>query len=242
MNFGYSFSGGAPVIKKFRVASASTANAGGYVSANVAGGTGVVLGVTTTVVLQVGHTLDAATGSATPTTDSGPVTSVVINPDAVYRMLIVKGATGGQVDVLTESAGGSKIANTITTGETAPNSPGMDEGTIVCISGANKGQTRKITSVAATIATNIEGWVSNNAIGDIFMLLPWQPGDGPVANVNLTTDLASARADIVVATGANMRPVELFIDQGSTFQARNRSYLFARFNDSIWSQIVTVDT
>lgn len=242
MKFGYSYSGGAPVIKKYRVASGSSAVAGGYVSAAAANGTGVVKGLTTTVVLQVGHTLDAATGSATPTADTTALTSCVINPDAVYVMPIVKGATGGQIDILTESAGGSKIANVITTGETAPNSPSMDEGTIVCISGANKGQMRKITSVGATTATNIEGWVNNNAIGDIFILLPWSPADGAVANVNLTTDLASARADIAVGTGANMRPVELFIDQASVALARNGSLLYAAFNDSIFNQIVTVDT
>ncbi len=242
MNFGYSYSGGAPVIKKFRVASGSTANAGGYVSAAVAGGSGVVLGLVTTVVLQVGHTLDAATGSTTPTADGTAVTSVVVNPDAVYRLLIVKGATGGQLDVLTESAGGSKTVNTITVGETAPNSPSMDEGTIVAISGVNKGQVRKITSVAATTATTVEGWVTANAIGDIHLILPFTPGDGPTANVQLTTDLTAARADIAVGTGANMRPCDLLVDQGTLSAARNQSIVLARFNDLIWNQIVTVDT
>ena len=168
-----------------------------------------------------------------PAADITAVTSVVINPDAVYRMLAVKGATGGQLDVLTESAGGSKTANTITTGETAPNSPSMDEGTIVCISGANKGQTRKITSVAATVATIIEGWVNLNAIGDVFLMLPWTPGDDAANNVNLTTDLASARADIAVGTGADMRPMDLIVDQSSIEASRNRSYVLAMFDDML---------
>lgn len=241
MNFGYSFSGGAPVVKKYRVASGSSAVAGGYVSAAVANGSGVVKGLVTTVVLQVGSTLDAATGSTAPTADGNAVTSVIVNPDAVYRLLIVKGATGGQVDVLTESTGGSKTANTITTGETAPNSPSMDEGTITCISGVNLGTRRKITSVSATVATITEGWVTANVAGDVFMLLPWCPEDGPNANIQLTTDLTSARADIASGTGANMRPVELDIKYSSTAEARNGSYVLARFNDSIFSQIVTVD-
>lgn len=236
MNFGYSFSGGAPVIKKYRVASGSTANAGGYVTVAVAGGSGVVLGLVTTVADQVGSTLDAATGSTAPTSDTAAVTSVVVNPDAVYRLLVVKGATGGQIDILTESAGGSKTVNTITAGETAPNSPSMDEGTIVCISGANKGQTRKITSVAATTATITEGWVNNNATSDVFILLPWTPADVAGNNVQLTTDLASARADIVVGTGADMRPVELIVDQATVTLARNSSYLLAMFDDHIYRQ------
>lgn len=236
MNFGYSLSGGAPVLKKYRVASGSTANAGGYVTNSVANGSGVVLGLVTTVANQVGCTLDAATGSTTPTSDSTPVTSVIINGDAVYRLLIVKGATGGQIDILTESAGGSKTANTITTGETAPNSPEMDEGTIVCVSGANKGQTRKLTSTSATVATTTEGWVNANVAGDISILLPWTPGDVAANNVNLTTDLAQARADIAVGTGADMRPVELLVDQGDVTNARNASYLLAMFDDLIWYQ------
>lgn len=233
MNFAYSFSGGAPVIKKYRVASGSTANAGGYVSEIVAGGSGVVLGTTTTVANVVGHTLDAATGSTAPSSDTTPVTSVVINPDAVYRLLIVKGATGGQIDILTESAGGSKTVNTITTGETAPNSPTMDEGTIVCISGANKGQIRKITSVGATAATTVEGWINNNASGDIMILLPWTPADTAANNINLTTDLTAARADIAVGTGADMRTIELSIDNSDVFNARNRSLVLAMFDDML---------
>ena len=117
MNFGYSLSGGAPVIKKFRVASASSANAGGYVTGMVANGSGVVLGLATTAADQVGSSLDAATGATAPTSDTAAVTSVIVNNDAVYKLLIVKGATGGQLDILTESAGGSKTANTITTAE-----------------------------------------------------------------------------------------------------------------------------
>lgn len=228
-------------MKKYRVASGSTANANGYVTAAVDGGTGVVLGVTTTVVLHVGSTIDAATGSATPTSDTGPVTTVIINPGAVYRMLLVKGATGGALDLLTESGGGSKIANTITTGETAPNSPDMNEGIIACISGANKGQVRKITSVSATIATNIEGWVNNNAIGDLFIMAGTFPGDGPLAAVNLTTNLANHRADITGATGVEMRVVEYQFDFSDVTNARNGSYSFARFGDSIWTQIATVE-
>lgn len=243
MNLAYTFSGGAPVIKKYRVGSGSTANAGGYVSSAVANGSGVVLGLTTSVVSQVGHTLDAATGSTTPTSDSTPVTSVVVNPDAVYRMLIVKGATGGQLDILTESAGGSKTANTITTGETAPNSPESDEGTIVCIAGANKGQMRKITSTSATVATVTEGWVNNNASGDVFLLLPWElSGPAGANNINLTTNLANARQDVAVGTGALFRPVEFQIDMADVESARNRSYILAMFGDIIWNHFVTVDT
>ncbi len=236
MNFAYSLSGGAPVIKKYRVATASSAVAGGYVTGIVANGSGVVLGLATTVIDQVGHTLDAATGAVTPTSDTAAVTSVVVNNDAVYKFLIVKGATGGQLDVLTESVGGSRTVNTITTAETAPNSPEMDEGTIVCISGVNKGQVRKITSTAATTATTVEGWVNLNAIGDMFLLLPFTPADIVSDNINLTTDLTAARADVAYGTGADFRVIELQVDQGSTYTARNQSLVFGMFDDLLWRE------
>jgi hypothetical protein len=236
MNVAYTLSGGAPVIKKYRVASGSTAKAGGYVTNAAAGGSGVVLGLATTAANQVGSTLDAATGSTTPTSDATALTSVVINPDAVYKLVVVKGATGGQLDILTESSGGSKTANTITTGETAPNSPEMDEGTIICMTGANKGQVRKITSTSSTVATITEGWVNNNVAGDQFIMVPFTPGDNAANNVNLTTDLASARQDIAVGTGADMRTVELIIDQGSLTLARNGGiWVLAMFDDMIYN-------
>ncbi len=223
------------MTKKYRVASASSSNAGGYATGIAADGTGIVLGLTTTVADQVGSTLDAATGSASPTSDLSAVTRVIISP-VVYKLLAVKGATGGQLDVLTESVGGSKLTNTMTTGETAPNGPEMDEGTIACVSGANKGQIRKITSTGATTATIIEGWVNNNAIGDVFILLPWTPADIVADNINLTTNLNNARADISLGTGADMRVVDLFVDMSSVANARNQSYVYAMFDDLIWRE------
>ena len=48
MNHAYNISGGAPVVKKYRVASGSSTNqvAGGYVTVATSGVTGVVLGIT----------------------------------------------------------------------------------------------------------------------------------------------------------------------------------------------------
>lgn len=236
MNFAYDLSGaGVPIMKKYRVGSGSSAKAAGYMTGPTAGVSGLVLGTATSTANAVGSSLDAATGSTTPTSDATALTTVIINPGAVYRLLIVKGATGGQLDVITESSGGSKTANTITGAEQAPNSPEMDEGTIVCVAGANKGQVRKITSTAATVATITEGWVNNNAVGDQFIMVPFMPTDVAGNNVNLTTSLAQARQDIAVGTGADMRHVELVFDLASVATARNNSYLFATFDDQIFN-------
>jgi hypothetical protein len=55
-------------------------------------------------------------------------------------------------------------------------------------------------------------------------------------NVQLTTDLTAARADIAVGTGADFRPVELFVDQGSVTHARNGSYVYFVMDDHIYGR------
>jgi hypothetical protein len=226
--------GGTPVIKKFRVASGSTANAGGYVTQTAAGGSGVVLGLTTTITAQVGSTLDAATGSTTPTSDSTAITSVIINPLAVYRMLVVEGATGGACDYGAEQTGASKVTHAFaSSGAGAINSVDYDEGTIVCISGANRGQVRKITSTDTAAVTITEGWVNNHAAGDTFLVVPWGLMDVAGDNINLTTNLANARMDIAVGTGADFKVIELQVDVSSLEAARNQSYVFASLAEAV---------
>jgi hypothetical protein len=226
--------GGSPVIKKFRVASGSTANAGGYVTQAEDGGSGVVLGLTTTITAQVGSTLDAATGSTAPTSDSGPVTSVIINPLAVYRMLIVEGATGGACDYGAEQTGASKTVHAFAaSGAGAINSVDYDEGTIVCISGANRGQVRKITSTGSAAVTITEGWVNNHAAGDTFLVVPWGIMDVVGDNINLTTNLNNARMDIAKGTGADFKIIELQVDVSSLENARNASYVFASMAEAV---------
>jgi hypothetical protein len=210
------------------------ATAGVPVVVAAANGAGLALATSTAITDGVGVTVDTATYSTTPAAGAEGVVSVIINPDAVFRIRLNDGATAGtQLDYITESAGGSKTANTITTGNDAPNSPEMDEGTIVCVTGANAGQSRKITSTSATVATVTVGWYNNNASGDTFILVPFHPLDVAADNVNLTSNLAEARQDIAVGTGADLRVMDLVFDLASLEAARNNSYVFAVLDDHV---------
>lgn len=232
MNHAYNLSGSAPVLKKYRVATGSSTNqiAGTYVTVAAANGSGVVIGLTTTVTEQVGHNLDAATGSTAPTADANALTTVLINPDAVYRLRMCGGATSGTaLSTSTEQTGGSKTVHAFhATTDPDPNSPSMDEGTIFSVSGANMGQVRKITSVGANACTTTEGWVTANSAGDVFVVIPWTIGDTAGDNINLTSNLLEARQDIAVGTGADFRPIELQIDFSSQVNALRNSFVFAQ--------------
>lgn len=236
MNFGYTLDGSTIIKKRYRVGSGVTFSAAGVPALNIAATTsGLAIGTTTSAANAVGVSLDTATGTTTPTSDAQTLLSVIVNPLAVYKLRICGSATAGtQALIMTESAGGSKTANTITTGDAAPNSPTMDEGTIACVYGANLGQVRKVTSVSATVATITEGWVNNNASGDVFIVVPWTPVDVAGNNIQLTTNLTEADQSIAVGTGAEFRIVELEFDFGGVEAARRNSFVYGMFDDHIF--------
>lgn len=236
MNLAYLLSGGAPVIKRYKSASTFT-TAGGYATVTAADGAGVVLGLATTAADQVGLTLDTTTYSATQG-DAEAVVSVLVNPDAVLRIRMGRTATAGtQLQVTTNSAAetaGTVI--TITTGDDAPNNTEKDEGTIACVSGANRGQSRKITSTSATAYTVTVPFLNDIASGDQFIAVPWTPADVAGDNINLTTTLTEGRQDIAVGTGADLRIFDLEFDFSSVTDARRKSYVYALFDDHLYRE------
>jgi hypothetical protein len=231
MNYGYDLTGGAPVIKRYRI-SETLADPGVYVTVTTAGLTGVVKGVATTVVDQLGVTVSTATYSTTQGSVSSGV-DLILNPLAVYRLLMSGGATEGTALTLTTASAAASNGLSVTktgasgAGDPDPNSPTMDEGTIVCVSGANLGQVRKITSVSATVATVIDPFAAI-AVGDQFILVPWTPGDTAADNIQTTTLITQARQDIAVGTGADLRPIELEFDVSTVSNAQRNSYVYAR--------------
>jgi len=235
MKLAYLLNSGAPLILRYKVAS-TFATAGGYATNAIGSGAGVVLGLVTTAADQVGSNLDTATYSTTQG-DAEGVVSILISPDAVYQIRMGRSATAGTaLQVTTNSAAetaGTII--TITTGDDAPNSPEKDEGTIACISGANLGQSRKITTTgSATAYTVLVPFENDIAAGDQFLAVPWTPADVAGNNVQLTTNLTEARQDIAVGTGADLRIVELKFDFSSVTHARNHSHVYAKFDDPIY--------
>lgn len=219
MEVAYLLNGGAPRIKKYPVA-ATMANVGALTAASTAGEAGIALATTTSAADAIGPTLDTATyvtAQQTDGTSAERLVTVVINPDAVYRMLISGGATDGtaltQYDVTTASAAGTAV----TTGDDF-SSPQMDEGVIWGYSGANAGQKRKITSTSTTAATVTVAFDQDTVVGDNFLVAPYWFFQ--TSTIQLTTNLTQADGSIAVGTGGEFTVVDLLLrdqtDSGTT--------------------------
>lgn len=236
MNFAWDEIGGQTVMRRMKI-SATFATAGIYATVTADGGAGIVVGLRTTATSQVGVTVDTGTYSTTQGDAEGRV-QVITNPYAVYRLLMVGDEASAQLTLTTNSAadtGGTVV--TITTGDPAPNSPTMDEGTAVCVAGANLGQTRKITSVAATTATVTVPFLNDLvATTDQFILVPWTPDDTAGDNINLSLNFSNAQQNVGVGTGADMRPLALEFDVSSVANARQKSSVFANLVSHILTQ------
>jgi len=211
MEFVGSFSGGPPVLKKFQIGEAMATN-GVPVVVGGAGNEGVALAATTTASDLVGVTakIQATLLTAQQTDNSDParLVTVVVNPDAMYRARLSGGATSGTdltaLTVTTASTDGL----TVSVSGTDFSSPTQDEGTVYCITGANAGVSRKITSVADGAATVTLAFPNDIAVGDTFFTVPFAPGEDQF--VQLTTTLDELDASVAVDTdNNNFRVIEL---------------------------------
>lgn len=225
----YTFSACSPLIKKYKVGTGFSATSQAGIMAIVAStGVGGVLPCTTTGGVDVlGHTLDSGQASAVYTTTQSTtmvegIVSIVTNPDAVFNYCISGGATSSTALLTTTNSTASSAGTliTITTGDPAPNSGTMLDGYAYCITGNNVGLSRKITTVAATTATLLVPFPFTIAVGDKFILLPFNVGGLSSlggTNGTLTTTLEQIRMDIAsTTTGVTLRHVDLWFDYQGT--------------------------
>jgi hypothetical protein len=239
MNYAYSLHGAGAVANSRKLKCSESIPAGTYVTLTQAGGTGVVKGLATSVGATnggLGVSVDASTYTTTQSSSMVEgVNSVIVDPFAVYRMHAVGSATSGLLKTTTASAAASNgLSVTITTGDPAPNSPSMDEGQIFGISGANGGQSRKVTSVSGTVATVIVPFPNAIAVGDVFIIVPWMPGDIASNNINLTTNVLDADGSVAVGTGADFRPDWVEIDFSSVAAAQANSYVYGWYVNHVF--------
>lgn len=234
MNFAYSLSGAAPLVKKHKIGITIAAIGQPIVNA-AAGNAGVVLGTTTSAANAVGASMDAGTYATAQVTGGTPeaMVGVIINPDAVYWMRMSGGATAGTAlttyPITSASAGGTAL----TTGESWT-SPEFDEGMSWFYTGANVGQSRKITSTSSTAGTVTVPYNVATVVGDLVMRAPYTIADVAGNNVQFTSNLLEADASIAVGTGAEMRIVDHFLgDIGSRGTTHSRVY--AIFDDHIYN-------
>ena len=182
------------------------------------GGGYITDATTTSLVDFVGSVLGASSrgpdgnaGSLTYSTTQGDTEGLVrvyINPDIIYRARMSGGATLANLQTVT-TTGASAAGTTITATDTPEND--LDDGTCWCLTGANAGLSRKVTTFTANTS-----WVvtvpfpRTIAIGDTFCVVPYSPF--VTIAIQLTTNLVEADATIAFGTGATARPVELVLN------------------------------
>jgi hypothetical protein len=81
------------------------------------------------------------------------------------------GAPTGIGAVTIAAQSGSTQAQIVTTFSPSP-AAAYDQGTMSCLSGANAGAGRTISSIAGGIVYQLQPWLSSVAVGDTFQLLP----------------------------------------------------------------------
>ena len=238
MEYQYDLTGGStPVIKRYQVA--ATNNTLGVPYLVPAGsGSGIVLATTTGAAKAVGVNIDTAgtyvTAQQSDASDTERSTGIILSPYAVYAMPMNGGAANGTAMVLHTAASGGSDGLTLVS-DVNTDSPELDEGTIYCLSGANVGISRKITSNSTTTVTVTVAFPRDVAAGDTFIVAPYNPLQG--ITLQLTTTLDQADASIAVGTGAAFKTVELkFNDAGH--EGRTNSYVYAMLANHVMSAVL----
>jgi len=229
MELAYTLHGNAPLLKKYQCNSSSTAVGQPWVIPG-AGNAGVVIATTTGAADMIGVNLDSAVYVTSQTTDGTSTErqlTLIVNPDAVWRMKMSGGATENTAldlqTVTTASATGTAVT---TAAEWS--SPTYDEGFVWGYEGANAGAARKITSVSATAGTVTVAFDQDTVVGDTFLRCPYSPIQG--ITIQLSTLLTQADASIAVGTGAGFKTVELILND-ATNSGRTNSFVLAMPTD-----------
>lgn len=225
MEFAYDLSGGSTAfVKKYQVAASNSVLGVPYLQ-NASAGTGIVLGTTTGAANALGVNIDTAgtyvTAQQSDSSDTERLTSIIVNPHAVYRALLSGAAGSGTALVLfTAVSGGSDGLTVVMDSSVA--SPDMDETYFFCLSGTNAGKKRKCTSTSSVTATFIVAWPRDAAAGDTFISCGFTPSQTEA--LTLTTELTGIDAALA-PTGAAYNCVEVLFD------SRTTSYGFISFGD-----------
>lgn len=241
-NFAYDLAGGAPVLKRYATSS-DLPNAGVHVVEAGTGVHGIVIGTTTGAADVVGVTQDASGTAVTADQQlDATLVTVCVNPLAVYKYRMSGSATAGtQLGLWTNSSADTTGETmTITTGDTAPNSPDLDDGTIACVSGNNLGRIRLIEATAATTVAAEPRFNSTLASGDTFILVPYNYFPNNNAGVAMATLLYEADATVDCSTGQTVCPsrvVELQFDFSSAANARTNSFVYLYFTDQLFHAV-----
>ena len=189
MQYSYCF-GGDPVLKTLKVGTASIA-AGTWCMTEVTHEGEVTTCTTTSAVKCMGLAMNA--GVYAVATEATVLS--IINPLAVYRGKFSGAATESAALALHTNTGASTTVLSAANISANDHHPGL----MFCLTGANAGLSRVVTSwIAATSATTSVQFPANIAVGDVAILIPTHQG---WEGITLTTALTQVRADIASGAG-----------------------------------------
>ena len=208
----------APRWQKLKLGAAQ-ANAGIVMIGGAGTSVGVIPSTTTSFLAAYGLSEDRGIYSTTQGDTEGLVT-VDTNPNLIIRALMSGGAAEGTVLVTlsntSASAGGTVISDTDVLAADA------DGGIIWCISGANVGFSRSITSMTASVSATVTvPFPRAIAVGDTFLMIPYNMAgtgaagaDGP-GFLQTSTLFTQADATIASGTGGEVSVVDLQLNGAS---------------------------
>lgn len=240
MEFAYDLSGGSTaVLRKYVVAATNTVLGRPYTKTED-GGVGIVLGTTTAAADYIGVNIDAAGTYAAAQnsdgTENAKLTTLIINPLAVFRARLSGGATDGTALTARSVTTAQTDGLTVTHSGYNSSSPDMDEGTIWGYSGANAGIARKITGTANGTTTVILAFPRDSAVDDQYLLAPIHPTRSITAQ--LTTNCTEIDASAAISGDATIVVTEMLLNDLSGGGLTN-SYAFIQFADSLFGATVT---
>jgi hypothetical protein len=235
MEFAYTLSGGAPVIKRY-MASETLSTAGVPVIGSVEAATGASrasirpAGASDVVNTgsQVGLLMDTSgTVAATGITDSDDlIVSVIINPDAVIRARMNNGTASGTALALTTPTAADTTG--VTVGSTT-----LDNGAVWGYSGNNVGQYRRTTGTTGVCAINFTNGILTT---DTYLACHGFPCSVELTSwecYDLTTDLTEVIAQTAVVDTNNFATVDMEMND-STDDGINNSYYHLIANNHLF--------
>jgi hypothetical protein len=240
MDFAYDLGGsGVAMLKKYQVAASNTVVGRPYLKVADAG-TGIVLGTTTGAADFIGVNIDAAgtyvTGQQSDNSDTQRLTTIIVNPLAVFRARLSGGATDGTALAEHTVTSASTDGLTVTHAAFNASSPEMDEGVVWGYRGNNAGKARKITSTSSTATTVIVAFPYDIAVGDTFLHAPIYPTRSITAQ--LTTNCTEIDASAAISGDATIVVVEhILLDAAGN--GATESYALIQFADHLFGATVT---
>jgi hypothetical protein len=196
---------------------------------------------TTTVATDSpGLATDTGTYSASQgATHAEGLVTVEVSPDLIMRALVSGGAAESTALTLLSNTLASTDGLLVTDADVG--TADMVSGTIWCISGANVGQSRKITAHSSAVSFTVTvAFLNDIAVGDTFLWVPYSVGgDGTATtdgggNVQFTTLLTQADGAIASGTGTGQAVY------GLELNGRTDSYVLFINGDHLFSGVNTV--